>query len=539
MKDMIQYLFNEIGDEYTHTMKNVTTEALNCSTIFDTYVNDNKEPEPKEKLLNQTNGILRSIIDDIVVWSTVRENEWHAGINTLQGEDLKCITFTKEPHIVTDYGTGVAWKDEDGRLLGYGHRTEKGCRLIDLQNITLDGGYKPIGIVLDDRVDYNKYIVAFRNDKIEKSDRYVTCTFKDNKIYIIDEVNQIIYDYEGTDNIYNIKPLSYDLFIYRRGSDGTNCIFSKYYNKTLNEFSADYDILRVITGYPTEYDSNGMVILYLPEYSKDEKVIVGGDVFIASLVARNKDDIGKAAILNRELTHIFKSVHGTDMFYSVIPKENEEDLHTFIFFKMEDGKLIPATVKASSIPGEIYVNKDTCCVTLEYDANGYHQVASFWEDEMDMYKYSHIDIRMNRGVDTEVVLTKFKDHIDSLNVNEEMADDEYFNLHNFRKLSSGVVIDDQQYMESDQYANVTRNEVYNDIKRIYMSNNGKIQFRQRFDNTIEEFISIKVGNTEERQQLIKKMYEETIKESGRLMSELENETSNGIVTNKEETKGVE
>ena len=158
---------------------------------------------------------------------------------------------------------------------------------------------------------------------------------------------------------------------------------------------------------------------------------------------------------------------------------------------------------------------------------------------MDMYKYSHIDIRMNRGVDTEVVLTKFKDHIDSLNVNEEMGDDEYFNLHNFRKLSSGVVIDDQQYMESDQYANVTRNEVYNDIKRIYMSNNGKIQFRQRFDNTIEEFISIKVGNTEERQQLIKEMYKETIKESGRLMSELENETSNGIVITKEEKKGDE
>ena len=360
-----------------------------------------------------------------------------------------------------------------------------------------------------------------------------------NKIYIIDEVNQFIYDYEGTDNIYNIKPLSYDLFMYRRGTDGTNCIYSKYYNKTLNEFSADYDILRVITGYPTEYDSNGVVILYLPEYNEDESVIIGGDVFIASLVARNKEDIGKAAILNRELTHIFKAVHGTDMFYSVIPKEDEEKLHTFIFFKMEDGKLVPTTIKASSIPGEIYVNKDTCCVTLEYDTNGYHQVASFWEDEMDMYKYSHIDIRIERGVDIDVVLTKFKEHIDSLNTTESMGDDEYFNLHNFRKLTSGITLDDQQYVESDQYANVTRNEVYSDIKRIYMSNNGKIQFRQRFDNTVEEFISIKVGKTEERQQLIKEMYEETVKESGRLMSELENETSNGIVTNKDNVEGDE
>ena len=120
-----------------------------------------------------------------------------------------------------------------------------------------------------------------------------------------------------------------------------------------------------------------------------------------------------------------------------------------------------------------------------------------------------------------------------------MGDDEYFNLHNFRKLTSGITLDDQQYVESDQYANVTRNEVYGDIKRIYMSNNGKIQFRQRFDNTVEEFISIKVGKTEERQQLIKEMYEETVKESGRLMSELENETSNGIVTSKDNMEGDE
>ena len=530
MKDMINYLFSQIGDEYTHTMKNVTTEALNCSTIFNTYVEDGDPADEKDRLVDQNKGVVRSIIDDIAVWSVARNGKWFIGVNTFQGEDLKCATFTRKPHIVTDYGMGVIWKDDDEKILGYAHRTKNGCKLIDMQNITLDGGYRPIGIVLDDKVDYNKYIVAFRNNTVEKSDKYYTCTFNNNKMYTIDSVNEIIYDYEGNDDIYNIKPISYDLFTYRRGSDGTNCIFSKYYNKTLNEFNADYDILRVVTGYPDSYDSNGSVILYLPEWDGD--IITGGDVYIASLVSRNKDDMGKAVLLNSELTHIFKPVHGLDSFYCVIPKKDEEENHTFIFFKMEYGKFITDTVKASSIPGEIYVCKDTCCISLEYDTNGYHQVASFWEDEMDMYKYSHIDIRLNKGVDSEVVLTKFKDHIDSLNTKEsQMGDDEYFNLHYFRTMSAGATIDDQQYMESDQYANVTRNEIYTDISRIYMPYNGKIQFRQRTDNIIEEYISVNAGKTEERQNLIKEMYNETINEHDRIINEMKNESSNQNNTN--------
>lgn len=530
MKDMINYLFSQIGDEYTHTLKNVTTESLNCHNIFKTFVDDGNKLDEKEKLLNHNEGILRSIIDDIVVWSTVRDNKYFVGVNTLQGEDLKCIIFNKKPHVVTDYGMGVIWKDDDEKILGYAHRTKNGCRLIDMQNISLDGGYRPIGIVLDDKVDYNKYIVAFRNDTIEKSDKYVTCTFKDNKILIIDNVNDIIYDYEKSNDIYNIKPISYDLFTYRR-SDGTNCIFSKYYNKTLNEFSSDYDILRIITGYPDVYDASGVVILYLPEWDMVANVIKGGDVYISSLVARNKEDKGRCVILNKELTHIFKTVHGLDMFYCVVPKKDDEEQNRFIFFKMEDGKLKTDVVKATSIPGEIYVCKDTCCITLEYDTNGYHQVASFWEDEMDMYKYSHIDIRLNKGVDVNVVLTKFKDHIDSLNAESEMGDDEYFNLHNFNKLSPGVTIDGQQYMESDQFANITRNEVYNDIYKIYMSYNGKVQLRQRTDNIVEEYISINVGKTEERQNKIKEMYNETINEHDRIINEMKNESSNQNNTN--------
>lgn len=538
MKDLINFLLDEAETGYTHTMRNVTTEALNCGNIFETYVNDGSNyKENMNNILNKNNGITRAIVDDIVVWSTKRGDEYHFGINTFQGEDMKCITFYEEPDIATDYGTGIAWKNSRGQLLAYGHRTAKGCKLIDLRDITLDSVYKPIGIVLDDTVDFNKYIVAFRKeDEIEDNDKYVTCTFRDNKMYILDSVNDIIFDYEGSnEGIYNIKPLTYDLFTYQRESDGNTCIFSKYYNTVLNSFTADFHILRALVKYPDTYDDSGIVILYKPIYNEND-VIVNGDVHIAGLVSKKAEDVGKTTLLNKELTHIFKNVHGLDMFYSVMVKDEEDGLHTFVFFKMEDGKLTHKAVKASSIPGEIYVCKDTRCVTLEYNTNGYHQIASFWEDEMDLYKYSHIDIRLLPDVDADVVLTKFKEHIDSLNANKDMSDEEYFNLHYFNRMTKGNIVDGQQIMESDQYANITRDEIYSDIRRIYMCNNGKIQFRQRFDNTIEEFISVNVGKTEERQRLIKAMYEETISESNRLISEMENEMNNGvkITSNKKE-----
>ena len=51
MKDMINYLFAQIGDEYTHTLKNVTTESLNCHNIFKTFVDDGNKLDEKEKLI--------------------------------------------------------------------------------------------------------------------------------------------------------------------------------------------------------------------------------------------------------------------------------------------------------------------------------------------------------------------------------------------------------------------------------------------------------------------------------------------------------
>ena len=94
-----------------------------------------------------------------------------------------------------------------------------------------------------------------------------------------------------------------------------------------------------------------------------------------------------------------------------------------------------------------------------------------------------------------------------------------------------MTIDGQQYMESNQFANITRNEVYNDIYKVYMSYNGKVQFRQRTDNIIEEYISINVGKTEERQNKIKEMYNETINEHDRIINEMKNESSNQNNTN--------
>lgn len=527
MKEMIDFLIEEVRGDRTHAMKKVTTEAVNCYNIFENYINDGEKKEDfKDRLLGNINRINRQIIDDLAVWSSSNGKEYHFGINTLRGEDMKCITFDTRPELVTDYGMGIAFKTEDGKLLAYAHRTEKGCKLIDLREVVLDDDYHPIGIVLDDRVEFNKYVVAFRNNVIEKSDKYITCTFKDNKMYIIDNVNEMIYNYEGTDDIYNIKPFTYDLFVYQRGNDGKNVIFSKYYNKALNVFSSDFDILRIMCNYPDTYDSNGVVILYRAYYDNKSSIdiVVGGDVHIGSLVATKEEDYGKTVILAKELTYIFKTVHGTDMFYSVIPKEDDEEKHTFLFFKMINGKLEPAKVEASSIPGEIYIDKDSHCITLEYNTNGYHQVAYFWEDEMELYKYSHIDIRLERGVDAEIVLTKFKEHIDSLNVSEEMGTDEYYNLHHFRNMTKGLIVDGQQMMESNQFANITRNEIYPDIRKIYMSYNGKIQFRQRFDNTIEEYISVDMGNTEERFRLIEEMYEDTIREANRLTKEMNNES---------------
>ena len=106
MKQVIEFLMNEIGDECYHELKDVSGIATTANGEFDEYLNDpTKEAD-------------RLIMDDLLTYRYVDEKEKkiHYGFTSLNGEVISCITFDDitedELKIIVDYGNGVIFSKE-------------------------------------------------------------------------------------------------------------------------------------------------------------------------------------------------------------------------------------------------------------------------------------------------------------------------------------------------------------------------------------------------------------------------------------------
>ena len=518
MKKVIEFLMNEIGDECYHELKDVSGIATTANGEFDEYLNDpTKEAE-------------RLIMDDLLTYKYVDEKEKkiHYGFTSLNGEVISCITFDDitedELKIIVDYGNGVIFSKEytvkrDGkdelrnRVLAYVHRTKYGHRLLNLKDTKVRKKWIK-SILLLDKEDYNKYIVScYIEGKYVY--QYYSIYVENNTIQVIEDINKMIYDTTPykENMIWDLFPITYDLFKFKAKNILTGedlvFIYSKYYNKILNQFPTIMDIVRVFPGLnPTQYIDEGILVLYAGE--KDENGLdKGGDILIAPLNPIHENEKGKAFILNPQFTQYFQPLYGSNMFYSVVLSDDPEKPHKFFFFKPEHGELKISDMEATSIPTQIYVNEETFTVTLVYDVQGYYQIVTFFENGFELMKYSYIEIKPSGNEDIDVHLSKFKEHIDSLNIHQGQADDEMYNLHYFNDFQKGLGRNDYPAIISSQYCNVTNNWINPDIKRIFMPLNGKIQLHKYVDHRIKEYVLTKNGDIEKRLEAIEELNRDT------------------------------
>lgn len=518
MKTLVEFLMNEIGDDSYHELKDVSGLANTANGEFDEYLNDKtKEPE-------------RLIMDDLLTYKYVDEKEKkiHYGFTSLNGEVISCITFDDitedDLKIIIDYGNGVIFykeytvkrdgKDETrSRVLAYVHRTRYGHRLLNLTNTKIRKRWVK-SILLLDHEDYNKYIVSCYNEG-GYTYQYYSVHVENNTIQVIEDINKMIYDSTPYKDgmIWDLYPITYDLFKFKSKHILTGeelvFVYSKYYSKILNQFPTKMDVVRVFPGLnPTQYIDEGILVLY--EGEKDEKGLdKGGDIYIAPLNPIDTNDVGKAFILNPEYTQYFQPLYGSNMFYSVVLSDDPEKPHKFFFFKPQYGELKITDLEATSVPTQIYVDKNNFVVTLVYDLQGYYQVVTYFENGLELMKYSYIEIKPMDDVDIDVQLSKFKGHIDSLNIHQEQADDEIYNLHYFNNFQKGLGRNIFPVLISSQYCNVTNRAIYSDIKRIYMPLNGKIQLHKGPDHGIKEYVLTRNGDIEKRIEAIEELNRDT------------------------------
>lgn len=501
MKKVVETLFDIIGDDSYHEMVDVSTEAFNSRVQFEQFINDKRD-------------ITREIIDDIVVYKYKKEIrkkqvEHFYGFTTFSGEDLKCVSIItkqdKEPDVVTDFQKGITIKNSNGNTIIYVHRTEKGCRMIDLRDFKLKGKSIKSIMCMPDTKDEG-YIIACKEFG---DNHYYSCTFTENTVHIMSDINEIVNSVEK-EEYENLYPVTFDLFKYTRKSDNKTVLFSVYYEKIMNEYSKEYMFIRAFVGNPLTYDTEGLVVLYKPEFedmgenSSEEGLIKDGDVYIGPLkghrtiLGQDSDHIVK---MDPSLTRVFKPIHGINGFYSIITEgkdDNGENKVRFVFFIPKDGELKSIEVYGTSAPSEIFVCKETCTVTLVYQLQGYYQVVNYWESDMMLYRNSYVEIFPDPEVDIDTELSKYKDHLDSLSTDEGISDDEYFNLFYFYNINRGLSTDGREALISSQYSNMSTREVDRNIKRLYMSNNGKVLVFKRFDNTLVEYLIKRRDNLDQR-----------------------------------------
>ena len=335
------------------------------------------------------------------------------------------------------------------------------------------------------------------------------------KEFLTEDINKMIYDTTPykENMIWDLFPITYDLFKFKAKNILTGedlvFIYSKYYNKILNQFPTIMDIVRVFPGLnPTQYIDEGILVLYAGE--KDENGLdKGGDILIAPLNPIHENEKGKAFILNPQFTQYFQPLYGSNMFYSVVLSDDPEKPHKFFFFKPEHGELKISDMEATSVPTQIYVNEETFTVTLVYDVQGYYQIVTFFENGFELMKYSYIEIKPSGNEDIDAHLSKFKEHIDSLNIHQGQADDEMYNLHYFNDFQKGLGRNDYPAIISSQYCNVTNNWINPDVKRIFMPLNGKIQLHKYVDHRIKEYVLTKNGDIEKRLEAIEELNRDT------------------------------
>ena len=518
MKTLVEFLMNEIGDDSYHELRDVSGLANTANGEFDEFLNDRtKEPE-------------RLIMDDLLAYKYVDEKEKkiHYGFTSLNGEVISCITFEditeEELKIIVDYGNGVVFSKEytvkrDGkeetrnRVLAYVHRTKYGHRLLNLTDTKIRKRWVK-SILLLDHEDYNKYIVSCYIEG-GYTYQYYSVYVENNTIQVIEDVNNMIYTStpykEGM--IWDLFPITYDLFKFKSKHILTGeelvFVYSKYYNKILNQFPTSMDVVRVFPGLnPTQYIEEGILVLYAG--IKDDKGLdKGGDILIAPLNPIEEGEKGKAFILNPEFTQYFQPLYGSNMFYSVVLSDDPDKPHKFFFFKPENGELRITDLEATSVPTQIYVDKTNFTVTLVYDVQGYYQVVTFFENGLELMKYSYIEVKPIDGVDIDVQLSKFKGHIESLNIHQNQADDEMYNLHYFNDFQKGLGRNNFPVLISSQYCNITNNLINTDVKRIYMPLNGKIQLQKGLDNTVKEYVLTRNGDIEKRLEAIEELNRDT------------------------------
>ena len=513
MKRVIETLFNIIGDEKYHTKKNVSVEAFNSRVQFEEYINDRKDIE-------------RDIIDDIMVFKHVKKRkkksvEYFYGFTTLNGENLRCCSIIskngKSPKIHTDYGHGITIENDKGNTVIYVHRNEKGCTMVDLRDFQLNGRNISKIMHMKNEDGYAEgYIISVK----EKGNNiYYTAHLEENKVLIIDNVNDNIREFEKGE-IIEYYPLTFDLFKYTRKEDGKTFIYSNAYRTIMNEFPKEYILIRVFVGHPKNYMDEGIVVLYKPTLAENSNLVTNGDIYLTPLkgirtvLGNSSDNMVK---MDSELTRIFKPIHGINGFYSLIVEDGgEEPLVKYIFFLPRNGKLEPIEVYGSSAPTEIFVCKETCTITLVYQLQGFYQVVSYWENDMQLYRNSYVEIKPNEDVDIDIQLSKYKEHLDSLTIDKEMSDDEYFNLFYFFNMSKGLSNSGEEALISTQYSNLTTREIDRDIKRLYMSNNGKMLIFKYTDNTLVEYISESHNDMDEKIKIYDTLDKELMDEVERL-----------------------
>ena len=339
-------------------------------------------------------------------------------------------------------------------------------------------------------------------------------------ISIVSSINFIIMNTLGIheNNIYNLAPITNDIFTYETIPFGQirkrKELFSIKLKERLNYFDYDLDMVKLIVGdNENTYVKNGICILYKGIKEELEKVKINGkalqtgldvdkEIHLLPLKPSNNSDLGKTVPLHDSLTHFFKNINGMEMFYSVILGDKSKgEKHKYIFFKIEDGELKTDMVEGSSAPTNIYVNKELCTITLVYDLQGFYQHVTYFENGLVLYKYSFVEITPDPEINLDMELTKYKEHLDSFVLDTNVSKDEYTNLLHFKNMAKGIGREGGLALVSHQFSNMNTGEIDFDIKRIYMSLNGRIQMYKKVDGTVTEKILVRKENLEERSKI--------------------------------------
>lgn len=497
MRDLLDFLFKDIGEERIFYTKNVDEELYSFKQNF-VLTHNLKE--------NELLSVQSSIIDNFRMLFFQKKNRRYYGFSTLKGDPTYLVTEEMVIDMKTFHNNGVALylvSPEDLTKKGFTRESwdafcdrfynlksqKKRQKVIDkISNMDTVIGYyvyvneKGEADILDLS---NKVCTLYVGTEKEKSmsfirsiikhtrkDQFLCAThtegdttdhffYVDKDFNFLGSVNEKISLLLGHDD-FKVHPGTYDLFAIREKGEKTS-LYSYEKNLIYNEFELDFKILNVLNSDVNDYFKRTLVVMLNHDINRE-----GNEDILAfsPLNVTKEEDKGRYVDLPTDTVRSMKQIYGTDILYCVnnnptyetneIPQpeldewlekqitsnydfENKPYIITLMYMN-ENDEFTLDEIPASSVPVSIYVTKETGTITLTFKQDVFYNVVTFFKEYYTMYKYSYMEISTS-GIKEKIQrkltgkkLQQLRNHLLETGVSERTIDDEFNQMHRFVKV---------------------------------------------------------------------------------------------------------